>query len=81
MVRALAVPDRAVAGGFDRLRGKRRVAGLDLLQAGDVGLRLVEPSSRRGSRPLTPLTLKVAIVRLAATALAALPLLRKNGTR
>ena len=43
VMRALAVPDRAVACVLDRVRRKLVVAGLDLLQADDVGARLVEP--------------------------------------
>jgi hypothetical protein len=36
MVGALAVPDRAVSSRCDGVRRKGRVAGLDLLQAGNV---------------------------------------------
>jgi hypothetical protein len=61
VVRSLSVPDRTVAGRFDRRRRKGRIAGLDLLQASDVGTGLVEPLEQPGSRPLTPLTLKLAI--------------------
>lgn len=43
MVRALAVPDRTVARFLYRARGTFLVAGLDLLQADDVGCRLVQP--------------------------------------
>src|SRR5690349_8831518 len=43
VIRPLSVPDRAVPGGFDGKRRKARIVGLDLLQAGDVGLGLGQP--------------------------------------
>ena len=49
---ALSVPDRTVAGRLDRGRGERRVAGLDLLQAGDVGTRFVEPLEQPRQPPV-----------------------------
>src|SRR5689334_13075733 len=45
---ALPVPDRAVPGGFDCAFRKLRVIGLELLQAGDIGLRLMQPFDQAG---------------------------------
>src|SRR5690606_7335060 len=46
--RALAVPDRAVAEGLDRLDRKRLVRRFQLLEAGDVGRFLLEPLEETG---------------------------------
>ena len=58
----LAVPDRAVAGAPDRGLRELLVRRLQLLQADHVRLGLASQRSRTGSRPLMPLTLKVAIL-------------------
>src|SRR5699024_2396913 len=43
MMPGLPMPDRAVAGGLDGADRKGRIRGLDLLQAGNVRSRLVQP--------------------------------------
>jgi hypothetical protein len=43
MMGALPVPQRGVPGVLERVGGKARVVGLDLLQADDVGTRFAQP--------------------------------------
>jgi hypothetical protein len=57
MVRALTMPDRSVACVADRFYRELGVVGFDFLQTNDVGTVSANQSSKRGRRPLTPLTL------------------------
>ena len=52
MVRGLAVPDGAIARGFDGGDRKPRVPRLDLLQARDVGLRFGKPFQQARQPPV-----------------------------
>jgi hypothetical protein len=44
VVRTLAAPDRAVAGGRQRCMREARIGGLDLLKASDIRARLSKPT-------------------------------------
>jgi hypothetical protein len=54
VVRFLAVPDGAVARGRDLRGGESRIAGLDFLEARDVGLRLFQPFQQPRQAAIDP---------------------------
>ncbi len=61
--RLLPVPDGAVAGGADLVGRKRRVDGLQFLEAGHVGRLTRQPVQQRRQAVRMPLILKVAILK------------------